>query len=202
MGASASASADEEEDEERATLLGGAKSAARAAAPAAAALKAKLGLAPKPPPPPATCLERWCPCSCCPELSYTTRLGGFLFCFMLGWFLSLTSLTSFGEVLLGNPMPFAFKYTVGNVLSLCSYTFLVGPARQCSGMCSAERRIGTIFYLGSFCATLVSVFYLRSRPLTVLALVVQFVAMAHSALSYLPSGLRWALTRRLFGKAC
>ena len=80
---------------------------------------------------------------------------GFGFCFILGTLLSLTSLSSFGAVLLGNPAPFAFKYTVGNVLSLCSYCFLVGPANQCSGMFAKSRWFITVSYLASFGATLV-----------------------------------------------
>ena len=35
------------------------------------------------------------------------------------------------QLFLGNPTPFAFKYTLGNLLSLGSTTFLVGPKRQC-----------------------------------------------------------------------
>ena len=34
------------------------------------------------------------------------------------------------QLLLGNPMPFALKYTLGNLLSLGASSFLVGPARQ------------------------------------------------------------------------
>ena len=158
------------------------------------ALKAKLGLGPPPPPKPQSLFAR-----CMPELSYTTRLGGFVFFFALGWFLSLTSLTSFGEVLLGNPMPFAFKLTVGNVLSILSYTFLSGPRKQCSGMCSKERRCATFCYLTSFLATLFCVFYIRSRLLTMVALSCQFIAMVYNALSYLPAGIRWSMTRRIFG---
>jgi hypothetical protein len=50
---------------------------------------------------------------------------------------------------------------VGNVLSLGSYCFLVGPERQCKGMFAPERRNSTIAYLGSLVATLVCIFYLR-----------------------------------------
>jgi hypothetical protein len=188
MGASASR---EEEDEERATLLGGSKTSLNAVKEG---VKARLGLATPEPPDP----NRWC-ARCRPELSMTTRLAGFFFCFSLGLLLSFTSLTSFGEVLLGNPMPFAFKLTVGNVLSMVSYTFLVGPERHCRGMCSKERRLATVVYLTSFAATLGCVFYLHSRFLTLVALSFQFGAMAYSALLYLPTGLRWTISKRLFG---
>jgi hypothetical protein len=154
--------ADEEEDEEQQSLLGGGPSAVKEA------VKARLGLAPAQPAPTPTRLQRLL--HCIPELSYTTRLAGFSFCFIIGWLLTLTSISALGSLLLGNPLPFAFKYTVGNVLSTCAFCFLQGPARQCAGMCAAERRLATTFYLGSFAATLFCVFHLRSRLWTILAL--------------------------------
>jgi hypothetical protein len=151
-------------DEERQSLLGDLSDRPKAAL---GVLRNKLGLAQKPPPPP----------GCCPELSYTTRLVGFAFCFGLGWLLSLTSFSSFAALLLGNPLPFAFKYTLGNLLSLCSYCFLVGPRRQCTGMFAPERRLITFAYLGSLLGALLCIFYLRSKLLIMVAVGVQFVAM-------------------------
>lgn len=183
MGASASRRGYDEE--EQASLLGNTAAALRARAES-------IGLA-KPKPPPSR-MEQ-----CCPELSYSTRLTGFAFCFVFGILISLTSLNSFTSVLLGNPAPFAFKYTIGNVLSLCSYCFLVGPARQCAGMWAAERWIFTVCYLGSFAATLVCVFYLKNWLLTLVALSAQFVSMALYALSCLPAGMGLGMARRLIG---
>ena len=142
-------------------------------------LGSRLGLTPAPPPPPRTCLEGILDrvFSCFPALSYTTRLAGFFFFFILGVMLSITSLSSFGSVLLGNPGPFAFKYTVGNLLSIFSMCFLSGPQKQCAGMCSKARRGATLMYAGSLIATLVCVFYLRSWLLTMVAVAAQFIAM-------------------------
>lgn len=186
MGASSSSRQVEEDDEEQQSLLGS----------TASSLKARLGLAPPPPPPPPkTCVQRVTQL----EMSYTTRLGGFAFCFILGWMLSLTSFTSFGALLLGNPLPFAFKYTIGNALSMCSFCFLQGPARQLRGMCSSERRVSTLCYLLSLAATLYCVFSLRSKLLSIVCIAAQFLAAAYYALSYLPTGLRYGITRRIFG---
>ena len=150
--------------------------------------KSRLGLGPREPPPPP---------GCCPELSYTQRLIGFTFCFLLGCLLSITSLGSFTGVILGNPVPFAFKYSLGNLLSLCSYCFLVGPSRQCAGMFAIERRFSTLLYLGSLAATLYTVFWLRSYLLTLACILVQAVAMVYYALSYLPYGQ--TMMRRALG---
>mmetsp|Transcript_49837 Transcript_49837/g.129845 ORF Transcript_49837/g.129845 Transcript_49837/m.129845 type:complete len:182 (+) Transcript_49837:68-613(+) len=171
MGASHSRS-NEPDEEERASLLGSGASSA------IGSLKEKMGLA-KPEP---------SPCPCLPDLSYTSRILGFAFCFCLGMLLSLTSMSSFAGVLLGHPGPFAFKYTVGNILSICSYCFLVGPARQCAGMFAPARRLATLAYMGSLVVTLLSVIYLRSLIVTTAALCLQFVAMIYYALSYIPYG--------------
>ena len=160
--------------EERESLLGSSSATI-------GSLKAKLGLAKQEPPP-----EK--PCPCLPELSYSTRLAGFAFCFSMGLLLSFTSMSSFPGVLLGHPGPFAFKYTLGNALSICSYCFLVGPRRQCAGMFSSQRRLATLAYLGALAVTMLSIFYLHSRIITVMALAMQVVAMAYYALSYIPYG--------------
>ncbi|EOD09736.1 hypothetical protein EMIHUDRAFT_47231, partial [Emiliania huxleyi CCMP1516] len=47
----------------------------------------------------------------------------------------------------GNPVPFALKYTLGNILSLGASSFLVGPARQCRTMFAKERRAASLAYL-------------------------------------------------------
>jgi len=156
------------------------------------AAAAKIGLGAKPPPPPPSGCA-----ACMPEMSYTTRLGGFAFCFALGTLLSFLSFTSITSVFLGNPGPFAFKYTIGNILSLCSYGFLVGPAQQCKGMFASDRWLWTTLYFASCAGTLVAVFYLHSFLATVLALATQCVCMVLYALSYLPSGIGLGLLRRL-----
>ena len=168
MGASLSA----EPDEEKQSLLGAGASSTLGS------LKAKLGLA-KPEP---------SPCPCLPAMDYSMRIMGFLFCMGCGLLLSLTSMSSFTGVLLGHPGPFAFKYTLGNILSICSYCFLVGPARQCAGMFAPARRFATLCYFGSLAATLLSIFYLRSFVVTLAAVAIQFVAMVYYALSYIPYG--------------
>ena len=113
--------------------------------------------------------------------------------------ISSHSLASSLAVTRRNPLPFAFKYTLGNVLSMGSFCFLQGPARQLQGMCSADRRVCTFCYLLSLALTLYFVFALQSKVLTVLGIAAQMVAAVFYALSYLPTGLRYGITRRIFG---
>lgn len=58
--------------------------------------------------------------SCCPKLSITTRITGFIITFLLGICITIGSLPSlFGAVVGGTT--FAWMYTLGNIVSLCSY---------------------------------------------------------------------------------
>jgi hypothetical protein len=51
------------------------------------------------------------------------------------------------KLALGNPAPFVFMYTSGNILSLASSTFLSGPSRQCKLMFDERRREASVTYL-------------------------------------------------------
>lgn len=51
------------------------------------------------------------------------------------------------KLALGNPAPFVFMYTSGNILSLASSTFLSGPSRQCRLMFDERRREASLAYL-------------------------------------------------------
>ena len=127
-------------------------------------------------------------CSCCPALTYQQRLVGFVMCFAAGMVLSLTSLFSFTSLLLGNPTPFALKYTLGNLLAMGASSFLVGPVKQCTDMFAPERRVATSLYAGSLLATLTCIFYLHSKLLTFVAICCQLCAMVWYFVSYLPFG--------------
>ena len=55
-------------------------------------------------------------CRGCPALSYRQRLAGVACCMLAGTLLSLLSLLSFTQLMLGNPLPFALKYSLCPVL--------------------------------------------------------------------------------------
>ena len=145
----------------------------------------------------------WKLCPCCPALSYTQRLYGCAGCVVLGTFLSLTSLGSLAQLILGNPIPFATKYTLGNLLSLGAAAFLVGPSRQCRGMFAPQRRTASLLYLGSMTGTLLTVFYLKGALLALVFIVLQFLALTWYMLSYIPYGQAAArrLSRRILRRA-
>jgi len=125
--------------------------------------------------------------SYCTDLSYQTRLYGFLFCFMVGTFLSISSSFFVGMIVL-NPAKFAVPYTLGNLLSLGSSMFFVGPKRFFRTMFGDDRRIATSIYLVSLGLTLFSALYLHAALLTFLLIVVQFGSYLWLMASYIPYG--------------
>ena len=127
-------------------------------------------------------------CTCCPALTYQQRLIGFATCFFFGAILSLSALSSLGSLLIGNAAPFAFKYTLGNLLSLGSSSFLVGPAKQCRDMSSPERRTASMVYVVTLCGTLWSVFKLKIQLVSFAFILLQFCALTWYMLSYIPYG--------------
>ena len=115
-----------------------------------------------------------------------------------GTLLSLGSIGAIAKLLLGNPLPFAFKYTAGNVVSLASTAFLVGPTRQLRGMLAPERRVASLAYIAALVGTLVSVLVLKLALLSLVFVLVQAIALAWYVLSYIPMG--HAAARRLARK--
>jgi hypothetical protein len=61
--------------------------------------------------------------SCCPDLSWKTRMIGFAVCFLLGIALSIMGIGYIFTALSGNSN-FALFWTLGNITSLCSYIVL------------------------------------------------------------------------------
>jgi hypothetical protein len=58
--------------------------------------------------------------SCCPELSWKTRIIGFIICFLVGMALIIMSIGQIFGVLVGSTT-FALFWTLGNIVTLSSY---------------------------------------------------------------------------------
>ena len=137
---------------------------------------------------------------CLPDLTWEDRLMGFAFCFAVGLALSLSSIFSFPQLLLGDPAPFAWKYSIGNVISLFSSSFLVGFEAQLEQMASPVRLGATALYVCSIAATVFAALGLRNDWITVLAILVQFCALAWYCASYIPYGR--FIIRQVVAKTC
>ncbi|XP_045196056.1 vesicle transport protein SFT2B-like [Mercenaria mercenaria] len=118
-------------------------------------------------------------------LSWETRIKGFAICFILG-----VSLSVLGSCLLWLPnnglILFACFYTIGNILSLGSTCFLMGPVKQCKKMFAQTRIFATILVVVMFILTLVCAIALKNAILTLMCCIVQFLALTWYSLSYIP----------------
>ncbi|CEG42566.1 vesicle transport protein [Plasmopara halstedii] len=135
--------------------------------------------------------------SLCPSLSYHERFIGCITCFLLGFILSLGSTFRLAKLMHGNPAPFAIAYTIGNILSIGSTTFFVGPWKQMQTMFHTKRRYSAVFYVSFIFVTLLLCFshHIHHRLFFVLiSLLVQFMALIWYTLSYVPYGRTIAKT--------
>ncbi|KAL2334455.1 hypothetical protein Fmac_015668 [Flemingia macrophylla] len=114
-------------------------------------------------------------------LSTTQRLYGFAICFAAGLTCTLLSMLVFFK-----PIKFAITFTLGNLLSLGSTAFLIGPKRQVTMMLDPVRIYATAIYVASMIIALFCALYVHNKLLTLLALILEFGALVWYSLSYIP----------------
>eukprot|EP00762_Andalucia_godoyi_P007473 ANDGO_07847.mRNA.1 Protein transport protein SFT2 len=120
-------------------------------------------------------------------MSRTQRFYGFLICMSAGLLCSFLAALYLPSIIV-NPRKFALVYTLGNVLSIGSTMFLVGPWEQLRKMMAPTRLGATVVYVVSLGLTLYCALVLHSSGLTLVCLVIQIAAMIWYALSYVPFG--------------
>ncbi|KAB2618927.1 vesicle transport protein SFT2B [Pyrus ussuriensis x Pyrus communis] len=114
-------------------------------------------------------------------LSTKQRLYGFSICLAAGITCTLLSMLVFFH-----PIKFAITFTLGNLLSLGSTAFLIGPKRQVSMMLDPVRIYATAVYLASIVIALFCALYVHNKLLTLLAILLEFGALIWYSLSYIP----------------
>ena len=72
--------------------------------------------------------------------------------------MTFMSFRLFIKLVEGNPAPFVFLYTSGNIMSLMSSIFLSGPKRQFKSMFDEKRRVTSITYLVTLACSIVVCF--------------------------------------------
>ncbi|XP_028582454.2 vesicle transport protein SFT2B [Podarcis muralis] len=119
------------------------------------------------------------------SLSWSTRLKGFIACFAIGVLCSIL-----GTCLLWVPRKglilFAVFYTLGNIASLGSTVFLMGPMNQLKRMFEPTRLIATAVMLLCLILTLCAAFWWHNKGLALIFCVLQFFALAWYSISYIP----------------
>ncbi|KAI4351922.1 hypothetical protein L6164_006221 [Bauhinia variegata] len=114
-------------------------------------------------------------------LSTTQRFYGFAICFVAGLTCTLLSMLVFLR-----PIKFAITFTLGNLLSVGSTAFLIGPKRQVTMMLDPVRIYATAIYLASMIIALFCALYVHNKLLTLIAIILEFGALVWYSLSYIP----------------
>jgi hypothetical protein len=123
--------------------------------------------------------------SCCPSLSYKQRITGTVVC-AVGAFVLIMVSTFF----IAMPIIFGILYSFGNLALVLSTSFLIGPLKQLKSMFQASRVISTLLFFIALGLTLFSAVYLGAILLTILMVIVQFLAFAWYIMSYIPFAQR------------
>ncbi|KAF9352709.1 hypothetical protein BGX26_009495 [Mortierella sp. AD094] len=121
----------------------------------------------------------------CFTLDRTQRLYGFGICFIVGFLISILSTLSLTTGMVGL---FAVFFTLGNIISLLSTTFLIGPGKQIKTMFAPVRMVASIVFLSLIVITLVVAFTLRASLLCLILCIIQFLALFWYSASYIPYG--------------
>ena len=137
----------------------------------------------------------------CPSLTIKQRIYCFLSCFILGLVLSIVSVGGILGAIM-NPTKFALLYSFGNLCSLGSTFFLVGPASQFKKMMKKTRIVVSLVFVFSLIGTIVFAvgFYDEDvkwhKLMIILLMIIQACSLFWYTLSYIPFG------RKIFKKIC
>ncbi|KAI6037826.1 SFT2-domain-containing protein [Pisolithus marmoratus] len=119
----------------------------------------------------------------CLGLTRTQRLWGFLSCLVTGFALSIT-----GAILLSWHQWFSFAvlYSVGGLVSLVGTGFVIGFTTQIHLMCKRVRLMAFMVFVGSMTGVIVNVIYCGTVILSIILVVVKYMAYIAYSLSYIP----------------
>ncbi|CAH1408354.1 unnamed protein product [Nezara viridula] len=118
------------------------------------------------------------------SLSWSTRIKGFIVCFILGLIISVFA--SLSLFLHKGLSLFVIFYTIGNVVSMMSTCFLMGPIKQFKRMFAETRLIATILVLVMMGLTLFAALYFHKAAMSLFFMILQWLAMTWYSLSYIP----------------
>ncbi|XP_034386603.1 SFT2 domain containing 2a [Cyclopterus lumpus] len=118
-------------------------------------------------------------------LGWGTRMKGFVACFVVGGVCAvlgvcLLFLPKIGIIL------FIVFYTFGNLCTLFSTMFLMGPMKQVKRMCDKTRALATTLMITCLVLTLCAVFWWKNFGLALLFVILQVLSFAWYSLSYIP----------------
>lgn len=121
--------------------------------------------------------------SLCPTLTFSQRIIAFAVCLGFG---ALTSCLAFYCLFQKEYIEFGVLNTIANLFALGSSLFLAGPKKQMKKMFEETRWIATTVYLVTMVLTFIAALWIKSPALTILMVIIQYLAMIWYGLSYIP----------------
>ncbi|ULU05597.1 hypothetical protein L5515_014042 [Caenorhabditis briggsae] len=122
-------------------------------------------------------------------MTRTQRVIAFFMC-IIGAIFCFSTAAVLIPVILVSTRKFAALNTLGSVLMLLSFAFLLGPKSYITHLASPQRRLVTVSYLSALFATLYSSLWLKSTIFTLVAAIFQGFTLVWYILSYVPGGER------------
>ncbi|KAL7229985.1 hypothetical protein ACSBR2_008519 [Camellia fascicularis] len=106
------------------------------------------------------------------SISPLQRIYGFAACLVAGLVCMFLSLIVFAK-----PIKFAVLFTFGNMLAVGSTAFVIGPGQQMRMMLDPVRIYATAIYVGCVVLALICALLIRSKVLTILAIISEICAL-------------------------
>uniref|UniRef100_A0AC35TI91 Vesicle transport protein n=1 Tax=Rhabditophanes sp. KR3021 TaxID=114890 RepID=A0AC35TI91_9BILA len=117
------------------------------------------------------------------KMAWDLRVQCFIGCLILSIVASICS----ASLLVERKMTgYVVLVSIGSIISICGSFFLSGPKKQLRSMFEAQRIVATIIYLVSIVMALVAALAIKSVPLALLFIVIQYAAMIWYSISYIP----------------
>lgn len=123
----------------------------------------------------------------CGDLSYKTRIIGWLGCSIVGMVMSI--IVSFVFAVSGfDVVAYAILYSIGQIISITGSCFLSTPAGHCKDITKKQRIIPSSIYFLSIILTIVIAVATQIAGLVILFLVIQIIAYYWYTISFIPFG--------------
>ncbi|CAL9696056.1 unnamed protein product [Knipowitschia caucasica] len=110
-------------------------------------------------------------------LSWPTRIRGFVVCFIFGVGCTILGVGCLFLPKIGITLFIVF-YTFGNLCTLGSTMFLMGPMKQLKRMCDKTRALATAIMLTCLVLTLCAAFWWKNFGLALLFVILQVLSFA------------------------
>uniref|UniRef100_A0A0N4ZPJ7 Vesicle transport protein n=1 Tax=Parastrongyloides trichosuri TaxID=131310 RepID=A0A0N4ZPJ7_PARTI len=117
------------------------------------------------------------------KMPWDLRVQCFIGCFILS---IIASLCSSFLLIQGKLIGYVVLVSVGSIISIIGSLFLSGPTKQLRNMFEEKRIVATIIYILSIIMSFIAALIIKSVPLAIICIIIQYLSMAWYSLSYIP----------------